>query len=95
MSGRRRPSAEWIVLCSMKSQWETMPAISTTLRSWISPQAPRVSGRLRAETRLPVSWRKLPTPWPRVCTICASSPWACLRSRSSREISLSMRPSFS
>ena len=34
-----------------------MPAISTTLRSWISPQEPRVEGRLSAETRLPVSWR--------------------------------------
>ena len=48
MSGRSAPSPVWIVLCSTKSQWETMPAISTTLRSWISPQEPRVEGRLSA-----------------------------------------------
>ena len=45
MSGRRLPSPVWIVRCSTKSQCETMPAISTTLRSWISPQEPRVDGR--------------------------------------------------
>ena len=34
-----------------------MPAISITLRNWISPQEPRVLGRFSADTRLPVSWR--------------------------------------
>ena len=72
-----------------------MPAISTTLRSWISPQEPRVAGRFSADTRLPVSWRSVPTPSPSWRTICASSPCAWRRSRSRRPISLSIRPSFS
>ena len=71
------------------------PAISTTLRSWISPQEPRVAGRFSAETRLPVSWRSVPTPSPSWRIICASSPCAWRRSRSRRPISLSIRPSFS
>ena len=54
-----------------------------------------MAGRLRAVTRLPVSWRNVPTPSPSWRTICASSPCACLRSRSSRPISLSILPSFS
>ena len=69
MSGRRMPSPVWMVLCSTKSQWATMPAISTTLRSWISPHEPRVLGRRSADTRLPVSARRLPTPSPRERTI--------------------------
>src|ERR1700677_509315 len=92
MSGRSAPSLVWIVLCSRKSQCETMPAISTTLRNWISPHEPRVAGRLSAETRLPVSWRSVPTPSPSWRIICASSPWAWRRSRSRREISLALRP---
>ncbi len=62
MSGRSVPSPVWMVLCSTKSQCATMPAISTTLRSWISPHEPRVAGRFSAETRLPASWRSVPTP---------------------------------
>ena len=39
-----------------------MPASSTTRRSWISPQEPRVSGRLSAETSSPVSRRSVSVP---------------------------------
>ena len=95
MSGRSAPSSVSIVLCSRKSQWDTMPAISTTLRSWISPHEPRVAGRFRAETRFPASWRSVPTPSPSWRSICASSPCASRRSRSRRPISLSILPSFS
>ena len=95
MSGRSCPSPVWIVDCSTKSQWETIPAISTTLRSWISPHEPRVEGRFSAETRLPVSLRSVSVPCVNVRTISAS--WTCesRRSRSRRESSLSTLPSFS
>ncbi len=52
-------------------------------------------GACSAVTRLPVSWRSVPTPSLSWRTICASSPWAWRRSRSRRPISLSIRPSFS
>ena len=42
-SGRScRPSSPSIVCCSSKSQYESIPAISITRFSWISPQRPRV-----------------------------------------------------
>ncbi len=45
MSGRSLPSAPSVVTCCSKSQCSTIPAISTTRRSCISPQRPRVAGR--------------------------------------------------
>ncbi len=59
MSGRRRPSSVVVDTCSSKSQCSSMPAISTTRRSWISPQRPRVWGERRAVTRLRVSLLEL------------------------------------
>ena len=56
MSGRRRPSSASVVTCSSKSQWGSIPAISTTRRSCTSPQRPRVCGERRAVTRLRVSF---------------------------------------
>ena len=41
--------------CSRKSQYSSIPASSSTLRSCSSPHRPRVCGSLRAFTRLPVS----------------------------------------
>ncbi len=42
-SGRStRPSSPGIVCCSSKSQYDSIPAISITRRSWISPHWPRV-----------------------------------------------------
>ena len=55
MSGRSRPSSVPTLSCSTKSQWASMPAISTTRRSWISPQRPRTAGAFSAWTRLLVS----------------------------------------
>ena len=46
-----------VLSCSMKSQYSTMPAISTTRRSWISPQRPRTLGRLSERDRFSVSLR--------------------------------------
>ena len=43
----------------MKSQWSSMPAISTTRRNWISPQWPRALGVRSAVTSLPVSRAQL------------------------------------
>ena len=63
MSGRRRPSSVMVETCSSKSQCESMPAISTTRRSWISPQRPRVCGERSAVTRLRVSFCSCS--WPR------------------------------
>ena len=57
-----RPSPSRVVGCSTKSQCWTMPAISTTRRSWISPQRPRTCGARSAVTRLLVS------PWRRSCS---------------------------
>ena len=90
----RRPRRRSCAACR-KSQCSTMPAISTTLRSCSSPQAPLVAGRLSAEARLEASSRSVPTPSPSWRTICASSPWAFTRSRSRRPISPSMRTSRS
>ncbi len=55
MSGRSLPSAPSVVTCCSKSQCSTIPAISTTRRSCISPQRPRVAGDRSAVTRLRVS----------------------------------------
>jgi hypothetical protein len=95
MSGRSRPSSVWIVDCSTKSQWATMPASSTTLRSWISPHDPRVSGRFSAVTSSPVSLRRVSVPSVSARTI--SDSWTCpsRRSRSRRPSSLSTFVSFS
>ena len=59
------------------------------------PRSRAWRGASARTTRLPVSWRSVPTPSPSWRTICASSPCACLRSRSRRPISLSILPSFS
>ena len=57
-SGRRRLSSVATCACVSKSQCSSIPAISTTRRSWISPQRPRTFGRSRsALTRFPVSLR--------------------------------------
>src|ERR1039457_645650 len=56
-SGRRRPSSPTSVVCEVKSQYSSMPAISTTRRNWISPQRPRALGVRSAVTSLPVSPR--------------------------------------
>ena len=55
-SGRStRPSSPATECCSSKSQYESIPAISITRLSWISPQRPRVCDSPRsALTRLPV-----------------------------------------
>ena len=66
MSGRRRPSSVAVDTCSSKSQCSSMPAISTTRRSWISPQRPRVCGERSAVTRLRVSF------WS-----CSCPRWSC------------------
>ena len=39
-----RPSSSRVVGCSSKSQCSSIPAISITRRSWISPQRPRTCG---------------------------------------------------
>ncbi len=51
-SGRRRPSSPNRVVCAVKSQWSSIPAISTTRRSWISPQLPRTAGRAQRRHQL-------------------------------------------
>ncbi len=55
MSGRSRPSSVAISNCVAKSQCSSMPAISTTRRSVISPQRPRVAGVRSALTSRVVS----------------------------------------
>ena len=70
MSGRSRPLSPSEVTCSEKSQCSSMPAISTTRRSWSSPQRPRVWGLRRAVTRLRVSF-ELVVRESRVCCICS------------------------
>ena len=52
-----RPFSVPVVDCSSKSQYSSMPAISTTRRSCISPQRPRTVGVRSARTRLVVSAR--------------------------------------
>ena len=59
-SGRSRPSSPSTLCCSWKSQWSSMPAISTTRRSCSSPQRPRTCGARSARTRLPASVRSSP-----------------------------------
>ena len=44
MSGRTRASSSATVCCSEKSQYGSIPAFSTTLRSCISPHLPRDEG---------------------------------------------------
>src|SRR5665647_2338685 len=51
MSGRSRPSSVRTWLCSTKSTCSTIPAASTTLRSWISPHRPRTWPDLSAVPR--------------------------------------------
>ena len=58
--------------CSTKSQCASIPAISTTRLSWISPQRPRTAGARSAFTRFAVS------DWSRPCVsirdrICSDS----------------------
>src|ERR1017187_2408670 len=57
ISGRSRPSSDVTVVWVSKSQWSSMPAISTTRRNWISPQCPRTLGVRSAVTSFPVSER--------------------------------------
>ncbi len=56
-SGRSRPSSPCAVVCRVKSQYSSIPAISTTRWSWISPQRPRVCGARSAFTRFDASVR--------------------------------------
>ena len=74
MSGRVTLPSVTAVSCSTKSQCSTMPAISTTRRSCISPQRPRIWGAWRAVTRLWVSLRR-PSPEVRNAVTCSSRPW--------------------
>ena len=50
-SGRRRLSSVATCACVSKSQCSSIPAISTTRLSWISPQRPRTLGRSRSALR--------------------------------------------
>ena len=49
MSGRPAPASEVILDCTSKSTRSIRPAASTTLRSWVSPQTPRVLLARRAD----------------------------------------------
>ena len=82
----RRPSSPATAGCSSKSQNDSIPAISITRRSWISPHRPRVcDSPRRALTRFPVCVRRLSwvsrtissslwiSPYAR-CRCCSSSP---------------------
>ena len=77
---RRRSRA---VDCSVKSQWASIPAISQTRRSWISPQRPRVCGERSAVTRLAVSFRSRSCVSATERTCCVRLPWTRARARSS------------
>ena len=70
-SGRSRPSSVVAETCSVKSQWATIPAISTTRRSCTSPHRPRVCGARSAVTKLAVSrWsRSLAVPSCLTCSV--------------------------
>ena len=59
MSGRTRASSSATVCCSEKSQYASMPAFSTTLRSCISPHLPREAGLRRAVTSVEVCVRQV------------------------------------
>ena len=57
MSGRRDWPSDWLVTCRSKSQRSTMPAISATFLSWVSPHEPRTCGLRSAVTSEAVSRR--------------------------------------
>ena len=75
-SGRSTPPVGVArVACSTKSQYESIPASSTTRRSWISPQRPRTCGARSAVTRLPSRCAAAPAP----CASAAPAASACRR----------------
>ena len=51
MSGRPAPASEVIEVCVSKSTYRVRPAASTTRRSCVSPQTPRVLPERRALAR--------------------------------------------
>ncbi len=71
-SGRMRTSSTVKVSCSTKSVCSTIPASSTTWRSWTSPQCPRTCGCRSAFTRRPVSPWSVESPVPRARSCSAS-----------------------
>ncbi len=82
-SGRCRPLSPSQVVCSVKSQCSTMPAISTTRRSCSSPQRPRTDGARRAVTNVAVSVRN--RSWPSASErTCSTNPAYAERRETSR-----------
>src|SRR5581483_9815893 len=78
------PSPSTTLGCSVKSQWRSIPAISITRRSCISPHWPRSCGLPRSATlRLPTSARKASWVWRCSSISRCSSPCARWRSCSS------------
>ncbi len=80
MSGRAVPlSPPPIPTCSSKSQYSSIPANSTTRRSWTSPQRPRTTGDLSACARLAVSLCKIRCACASAPTCSVSCPYASRR----------------
>ena len=94
-SGRTALSAPALCSCSWKSTCRSMPAASTTRRSWTSPHCPRALLDRRADSRAWVDRSSCSSERRASCSCWASCPYCSSRSRSSRDTCCCTAVSFS